>query len=138
MVNVGKYTIHGSYGILGFELAFYSGQSLAMANMSSETSPGLAAAPTFPRSFPEAQSFNVLLLTTDKKPVLSLPQASQDLVHEELPRWLRMSSLHVFIRPNKGNLVLIDADNFQGRLETLVSLQPSCLVETSKGNCRCG
>ena len=105
-----------------------------MANMGSETSPGLAAALTFLRSFPEAQSFNVLLLTTDKKPVLSRPQASQGLVHEELPRWLQMSSLHVFIRPNMGNLVLIDADNFQGKLETLVSLQPRCLVETSKGN----
>ena len=96
--------------------------------------PGLPAALSFLRSFPDASSFNVLVLTAEKHAVVSRPQASPDMVFQSLPTWLQMENVHIFIRPNLGNLVLLDADSYSGDMGTLTSLQPRCLTETSPGN----
>ena len=68
---------------------------------------GLAAALAFFRAFPDAESFNILILTAEKQAVLSRPQASPDLIHQSLPTWLQMSHAHLFVRPNFANLVQV-------------------------------
>ena len=40
---------------------------------------------------------------------------------------------HFFIRPNISGLVMVDLDNYQGQLQTLLALRPRVLVETSPG-----
>ena len=72
---------------------------------------GLPAALTFLRTFPDAASFHILILSSDKKALVSRPQAS--------PRgcsWARFTPSSV--RPKLGNLVLVDADKYQRTLET--------------------
>lgn len=64
--------------------------------------------------------------------MVSRPQASPDFVHQSLTTWL--SNARVFVRPNLGNLAMVDADKYKGALDTLYGLQPRCLAEISPGN----
>ena len=93
--------------------------------------PGLPAALAFLRSFPEASSYNILILSPDKQALVSRPQASPDMVQHNLSRWLEMPNVHVFVRPNVSKLVMVDADAFEGDIATLLALKPRCLAETS-------
>ena len=92
---------------------------------------GLPAAMGFFRAFPEAISYNVLILTAEKKAVVALPQASAEMVHQNLRMWLEMPKVHLFVRPNMANLVMVDADNYLGDLQTFFALKPRCITETS-------
>ena len=88
----------------------------------------------FLQCFPDSQSFTVLVLTSEKKALISRPQASLTIVHQELPQWLRLPGVHIFIRPNLSNLCMIDLDNYAGSMEQLFALQPRALTRTSVGS----
>lgn len=104
------------------------------ASSSSGEPPGLPAALAFFRVFPEATSYHVLILNANKHAVVSLPQASAESACLNVRMWLQMEKAHVFVRPNVANLVMVDADNYQGDMATLFALKPRCLAETSPGN----
>ena len=105
---------------------------------SSSSADGTPAALAFLRCFPDAASFNILVLNADKKAVVSRPQASPDFVHQSLPTWLQMSQVHLFVRPNLGNLVLVDADKYKGAMNTLYGLQPRASQKPPPGTTNCG
>ena len=88
----------------------------------------------FLQCFPDSQSFTVLVLLSEKKALISRPQANLTIVHQELPQWLRLQGVHIFIRPNLSNLCMIDLDNYTGPMEQLFALQPRALTRTSVGN----
>ena len=39
--------------------------------------------------------------------------------------------MHLFVRPNMSNLVMVDADKYLGDLQTFFALKPRCITETS-------
>ena len=95
---------------------------------------GHGQAVQFLEAFPKAQAFNVILLTEEKRAIISRPQCSRALLLKELPGWLSMSAVHLFIRPLMANLIMVDLDNYAGEFETLLALRPRALVRTSPGN----
>ena len=101
------------------------------ADTSSGEPPYLPAALAFFRAFPEVTSYHVLVLNAEKRAVVSLPQASAESVCLNV---MEMEKVHVFVRPNLANLVMVDADNYGGDLATIFALKPRCLTETSPGN----
>ena len=66
--------------------------------------------------------------------VVAKPQLCRMALIKEMQAWLSMESVHFFIRPLLGNLVMVDLDNFQGDMEVLLALRPRALVRTSVGN----
>ena len=105
-----------------------------MAASSSSEPAGLPPALALFRAFPEASSYHILILDADKRAVVSLPQASRDMVHQNLRLWLQRPNVHVFVRPHMANLVVLDADNYAGDMQTIFALKPRCVTETSPRN----
>jgi hypothetical protein len=99
------------------------------------SSPQPAAAIRFIDCFPEAEVFNVLILTEDKqRPIVNEPKCTRHKLLVQLPNWLKLQHVHFFIRPLVGNLVMVDLDNYSGDLETVMRLKPRALASTSPGN----
>ena len=94
----------------------------------------LASAVRFVDCFPEAEIFDVLLLTEEKAKIIYEPKCTKQRLLTQLPDWLKLQSLHFFIRPLVGNLVLVDLDNYRGDLELVLRLKPRALTSTSPGN----
>ena len=85
---------------------------------------GLGAALQFISVFPEAQCFNVTLLTEEKRFVVHEATCTRSKLLKELKNWLSIGSVHFFIRPLLSNVVLLDLDEYQGGFDVLLKLKP--------------
>ena len=95
----------------------------------------MEAAVEFLGLFPEAHTWNVSILSTDKRAVVYRPSCSRDFLRQNLQTWLSLHNTHFFIRPLLRTLVFLDLDGFPSQhWEALVRLQPRAIVETSPGN----
>jgi hypothetical protein len=94
----------------------------------------LMAALRFVECFPEAEAFNVILLTEEKRTIHHRPRCSRQSLLSELPNWLKLKEVHFFIRPLLSSVVMVDLDGYKGDLETIVRLRPRALTSTSPGN----
>ena len=56
-----------------------------------------ATALQFLQAFPEADAFNVTLLTEERRRIVNLPQCSRASLLKNLPTWLSMQSCHFFV-----------------------------------------
>ena len=99
-----------------------------------DSRPCLAAAIRFIDVFPKAAAFNVLLRTDERRVVYNKPQMGRQALLTELPRLLEFKEVHFFIRPLLANVAMIDLDNFQGEISSLLALKPRALTSTSPGN----
>ena len=70
----------------------------------------LAMALHFVEEFFEARAWNVVLLTEEKRTVLSQQQCSQQQLKQNLRPWLGTQAVHVSIQPVLLILVMVDLD----------------------------
>jgi hypothetical protein len=88
----------------------------------------------FLEAFPEAQSFNVVCPTQEKRIVVNRERCSRHELNTNLQAWMAMTSVHFFIRPLLRSLVMVDLDDYKGNLATVLRLNPRAVVCTSPGN----
>ena len=73
------------------------------------------------------------MLSEQKRPLIATPQISRRVLEHSLQEWLGMYKVHMFIRPLMSNVVMVDLDDFKGKLDDVLRLQPRALVQTSAG-----
>ena len=94
----------------------------------------MADAMHFIQAFPEAQAFNVVLTTEEKRGIISVSRCSRQELNRRLPVRMAMESVHFFIRPLLRGLVMLDLDKYKGHLDIVLRLRPRALLCTSPGN----
>ena len=90
-----------------------------------------AEATRFICAFPEAETWNVTLLTEQQFHVVHEPRCSRNRLLKQLGSWLEIQNVHFFIRPLIANGVMLDLDAYEGNMESLFLLQPRVIASTS-------
>lgn len=98
----------------------------------------MEAALGFISAFPDCRAFHFTVLSQDKTQcLLNKPSLAREDVPASMEAWLKLSRVHIFVRPQLGNVIFLDLDAWAGQWDTLVKLQPRAIVETSPQHYQC-